>query len=51
MKRRPLETAAVATARNESMNVQQAHYRLGHISEEATRKTAKALGWTLSQGL
>jgi len=32
------------------MSVKQAHNKLGHMSEEITRKTAKALGWELTRG-
>ena len=32
------------------ISIQQAHDMLGHPNEDTTRKTAKALGWTLMQG-
>jgi len=32
------------------LTVAQAHDKLGHMGEDLTRKTAKALGWELSQG-
>ena len=32
------------------ISIKTAHERLGHLSEEETRKTAKQLGWTLSKG-
>jgi hypothetical protein len=50
MKRRPLETAAIAPATYTQLNVQQAHGRLGHMSENSTRQAAKALGWKLAKG-
>jgi hypothetical protein len=44
------ETAAVAADLNAKLSIQQAHARLGHMSETATRQAAKALGWTLTPG-
>jgi hypothetical protein len=42
---------AGATIDNDpTMTIEQAHVRLGHSSEDATRKTAKALNWTLTKG-
>jgi hypothetical protein len=32
------------------MNIEKAHRVLGHQSEEATRKTAKYFGWTITRG-
>jgi hypothetical protein len=32
------------------MSLVQAHEKLGHISEDATRKTAKQLGWHMTPG-
>jgi hypothetical protein len=32
------------------MTIEQAHVRLGHSSEDVTRKTAKALNWILTKG-
>jgi hypothetical protein len=33
-----------------SLSIKQAHLRLGHMSEEATRKASQALGWKLTAG-
>jgi hypothetical protein len=33
-----------------SMTIGKAHHILGHGSEDATRKTTKALGWTITRG-
>lgn len=43
-------TEVSAVAVNAPMNIDKAHRLLGHQSEEATRKTAKHLGWTISKG-
>jgi hypothetical protein len=32
------------------MDILQAHRRLGHMSEDITRKTAKELGWVIEPG-
>ena len=40
----------VADRRPITMNIQQAHQRLGHMSESATRKAAAQLGWTITRG-
>jgi hypothetical protein len=46
-----IQRTEVATpALLKTMNVEEAHRLLGHQSEEATRKTAKHLGWTLTKG-
>jgi hypothetical protein len=47
MKRKVVETAAVASVISTPISIQQAHLRLGHRSEVPTRKAAKALGWRL----
>jgi hypothetical protein len=49
MKRRSVESMASAPALSR-LTIQQAHGRLGHISEESTRRAAKALGWNLIPG-
>ena len=36
---------------NVKLTIQQAHERLGHCGEDATRKAAKQLGWELTQGV
>jgi hypothetical protein len=33
-----------------TMSIEKAHHLLGHQSEDATRKTAKSLGWTITKG-
>ena len=43
-------TEVGAAAVNASMDINKAHRLLGHQSEEATRKTAKHLGWTVTKG-
>jgi hypothetical protein len=50
MKHKTLETVAVASVTSTPISIQQVHLRLGHMSEEATRPTAKALGWRRSVG-
>ena len=42
------EIGGSATEVGTKMMIQQVHERLGHCGEEATRKTAKELGWTLN---
>jgi hypothetical protein len=32
------------------MGIERAHSLLGHINEDATRRTAHQLGWTLTRG-
>ena len=32
------------------MNINTAHYLLGHRNEDSTRKTAKQMGWELTRG-
>lgn len=39
-----------AVASVKTVSVKTAHDQLGHMSEKATRKTAKALGWTVTKG-
>jgi hypothetical protein len=46
MKRKTVEINATAV----SLSIKQAHLRLGHLSEEATRKASKALWWKLTAG-
>ncbi len=43
-------TEVSAVAVNTTLNIDKAHRLLGHQSEEATRKTAKHLGWTITKG-
>jgi hypothetical protein len=50
MKRSSPECVAVAPAVMLPLSVEQAHFRLGHMSEKATRKTAEAIGWKLMAG-
>lgn len=47
---RTAEVATVNTEAGTTMNVHKAHGLLGHIGEEATRLTAKQLGWTITRG-
>jgi hypothetical protein len=44
MKRKVMEAAIVASAVASPLFIQQVQLRLGHLSEEATRKAAKTLG-------
>lgn len=44
------ETNAAMTEKQEKMNIQQAHDKLGHMGEDLTRKAAKALGWIITRG-
>jgi hypothetical protein len=46
MHRTEVATPAVPT----TMNIEKAHRLLGHQSEDATRKTAKHLGWNITSG-
>ena len=48
--KRDMEVGNQATDQKISMSIQQAHHRLGHINEDATRATAKHLGWTITRG-
>jgi hypothetical protein len=43
------EIAGATIDNDPTMTIEQAHVRLGHSSEGATRKTAKALNWTLTK--
>ena len=56
MKRvKPTETGLVVAAtkaiKETRMNVKKAHGLLGHLNEDATRKSALHLGWTITRGL
>lgn len=42
--------ALTSKKRSETMNIKEAHAKLGHFGEDLTRKTVKLLGWTLSRG-
>jgi hypothetical protein len=45
------ETGIVAaTTKEVNVNADQAHGRLGHMSEELTRRTAKSLEWKVIRG-
>ena len=44
------EIAGADRDNDPTMTIEQAHVRLGHSSEDATRKAAKALNWTLTKG-
>jgi hypothetical protein len=48
--RRDSELAGAATDKTVKLTIQQAHDRLGHFGEDATRQTAKQLGWELTKG-
>jgi hypothetical protein len=50
MKRSPPESVAVAPVVMLPLSLEQAHLRLGHMSEEATRKATKTIGWKLMTG-
>ena len=43
-------TSEVSQAIVTSMNIKQAHERLGHHNEVTTRKIAKGLGWHITRG-
>jgi hypothetical protein len=47
---RETEIAGATIDNDHTMTIEQARVRLGHSSEGATRKTAKALNWTLTKG-
>jgi hypothetical protein len=47
---RETEIAGATIDKDPTMTIEQAHVRLGHSSEDATRKTAKALNWILTKG-
>jgi hypothetical protein len=47
---RDAEIAGATIDQAPTMTIEQAHVRLGHSSEEATRKTAKALNWIITKG-
>jgi hypothetical protein len=49
MKRSPPECVAVAPVVMLPLSLEQAHLRLGHMREEATKKAAAAIGWKLRQ--
>lgn len=43
------EVAGISQDKKEMPHsIQKAHKLVGHSNEEATRKTAKALGWTIT---
>jgi len=44
------EMASVVQDKPLKLTIQQAHDRLGHCNENATRKTAKELGWEITPG-
>jgi hypothetical protein len=50
IKRKVPEPMATAVVMSPKMNITLAHGRLGHMSEESTRKAAKALGWKIIPG-
>lgn len=50
LKRRQHEVGAAGVEVKQKISVLKAHQLLGHINEEATRKTAKILGWDLKPG-
>jgi hypothetical protein len=50
MKRFTGEKMSLGLVTNTSLTVQVAHGRLEHMSEDSTRKVAKALGWRLVPG-
>jgi hypothetical protein len=50
MQRDSMEVAAVQTVTHRQINIQKAHQLLGHMSNETTRATAKALAWELTKG-
>ena len=50
-RRREVNAISAGKVRKEvKMNIEQAHSLLGHINEDATRRTAHQLGWTLTRG-
>jgi hypothetical protein len=50
MRRKVMETSAMAPVVANKKSIHQAHSLLGHMCEEATRKAAKTLAWTLTAG-
>ena len=44
------ETALASTTKTPTYNITKAHSLLGHMSEDATRKASKNLGWTITRG-
>jgi len=51
LKRDHVELAGVGTDAVKKVNINSAHALCGHTSEEATRATAKALGWDITRGV
>ena len=49
-KRKQSDEIANSATDNEKLTIQQAHQRLGHIGEDAVRKMAKGLNWTITPG-
>eukprot|EP00804_Cyclotella_cryptica_P006706 CCRYP_008640-RA/>CCRYP_008640-RA protein AED:0.60 eAED:-0.00 QI:0/0/0/0.2/1/1/5/0/1261 len=50
--KRHLEVSNASVTREQmSLTLAQAHYKLGHTDVEKTRRTAKALGWDLTDGV
>jgi hypothetical protein len=47
---RDVEIAGAIIDKTQKITIEQAHVRLGHSSEDATRKTCKALNWILAKG-
>ena len=47
--RRKAEVHAGANGKDKPISIAKAHALLGHHNETSTRKTAKALGWTISR--
>jgi hypothetical protein len=47
---RETEIAGATIDKDPTMTIEQAHVHLGHSSENATRKTVKALNWILTKG-
>lgn len=44
------ETALASTTKTPTYNITKAHSILGHLSEDATRRASKNLGWTITWG-
>jgi hypothetical protein len=50
MHREGPEVNAIQAEAGQKVNIERAHQLLGHMSEDSTRATAKALGWEIVRG-
>ena len=44
------EMGQIMATKPVTMNIAQAHDKLGHLNEDSTRKVAKYMGWTITRG-